>query len=225
MKIHTIYKILLNHFGKQFWWPAETKFEIITGAILTQQTSWKNVEIAIRRLKIHKKLTPKAIYEIPLPELEEIIKPSGFYKIKARRLKNFVNFLFENYDGDLNKLSSLDESLLRKQLLSVNGIGKETADAIMLYAFDKLSFVVDGYTIRIFSRLGLINEIGYERVKRIFETNLPKNVEIYKEYHALIVELGKNFCRKIPKCLYCPLKKRCKYANNYDATKKIGKKN
>ncbi len=216
MNLMQIYSKLLEKFGKQYWWPAETNFEVITGAILTQQASWKNVEKAIKNLKSLLLLNPYNIYKIELKKLEEIIKPSGFYKIKAKRLKNFVNFLFEKYDGDLERLLSLDKDELRKELLTVNGIGKETADSIVLYAAHKPTFVVDAYTIRIFNRLGVIKERDYEKVKEIFEKSLHIDVEIYKEYHALIVELGKNICKVKPRCEACPLKKWCEYAANHD---------
>ncbi|MEM5799335.1 MAG: endonuclease III domain-containing protein [Candidatus Aenigmatarchaeota archaeon] len=221
MNLQKIYELLLKKIGKQNWWPAETDFEIIVGAILTQQASWKNVEKAIKNLKENNSLDPKAIYDIKISELQKLIKPSGFYKIKAQRLKNFVNFLYDRFNGDLNKLFSLEKDAIRKELLSVNGIGKETADSIILYSAQKPIFVVDAYTKRIFNRVGLIKENDYEKIKKIFESNLPKDVELYKEYHALIVELGKNICKVKPKCNECCLNKWCEYANNtYNIIKK-----
>ncbi|MFH8080819.1 MAG: endonuclease III domain-containing protein [Candidatus Aenigmatarchaeota archaeon] len=214
MSFLKIYKILLNFFGKQNWWPAETKFEVIVGAILTQQTSWRNVEKAINNLKAHQLLNPLSLKEVELRQLEKLIKPSGFYRVKAKRLKEFVKFLFEKYDGNLENFLNLNKDILRKELLSIKGIGKETADSIILYAANKLTFVVDAYTIRIFNRLGLIKEEEYEAVKEIFEKSLPKDLELFKEYHALIVELGKNVCKKKPKCMECPLNDICDYALN-----------
>ncbi|MEM5801365.1 MAG: endonuclease [Candidatus Aenigmatarchaeota archaeon] len=220
MNLQKIYELLIKEFGKQNWWPAETEFEVIVGAILTQQASWKNVEKAIKNLKENNFLEPQTIYSIKISQLEKLIKPSGFYRIKAKRLKNFVNFLYKKYDGDLNKLFSLEKDFLRKELLSVNGIGKETADSIILYAANKPTFVVDAYTKRIFNRLGLIKENDYEKIKNIFEYSLPEDVELYKEYHALIVELGKNICKLKPKCKECCLSKWCNYANGVNNSDK-----
>lgn len=214
MKFTEIYEKLLEKFGKQHWWPAETKFEVIVGAILTQQASWKNVEIAIQNLKRANVLNEKGIYEIKKEKLENLVKPSGFYRIKTKRLKNFVNFLFDKYNGNLEKLFKVNKNKLRNELLSINGIGKETADSIILYAANKPSFVIDAYTIRIFKRIGLINEKDYDKVKLIFESNLKSDVNLYKEYHALIVEFGKNICKIKPLCHQCPIKKVCKYANS-----------
>lgn len=219
MNLLKIYETLLGHYGKQHWWPADTPFEVIVGAILTQQASWTNVELAINNLKKSKKLTPKTIHNLSIKDLERLIKPSGFYKIKAKRLKNFTNFLFDKYNGSLKKLFSLSLIELRHELLSVNGIGKETADSIILYAAKKPTFVVDAYTIRIFNRFGLLKSNKYEEVKEFFENNLPKDVNLFNEYHALIVELGKNICKIKPKCLKCPINRWCKYAvNTYNSS-------
>jgi endonuclease-3 related protein len=214
MNLLEIYEKLLDALGKQNWWPADDSFEVIVGAILTQQASWKNVEKAIKNLKEHKVLNPEGLHRLDVKKLEELIRPSGFYRVKARRLKGFVDFLFEKYDGRLEKLFSLSMKELRKELLSINGIGNETTDSILLYSAGKPSFVVDAYTIRIFSRFGLLKEKEYDRVKEFFENNLPREVELYKEYHALIVELGKNVCKTKPKCFLCPLDKWCNYANS-----------
>jgi len=214
MNLLEVYEKLLDAFGEQNWWPADDEFEVIVGAILTQQASWKNAEKAIKNLKQHRMLRSEALHKVDIKKLEELIKPSGFYRVKAKRLKSFVDFLFEKYDGKLEKLFSLSMKDLRRELLSINGIGNETADSIVLYSAGKPSFVVDAYTIRIFSRLGLIKEKKYEKVKDFFEKNLPRNVDLYKEYHALIVELGKNICKVKPKCFSCPLNKWCEYANS-----------
>ncbi|MCX8178672.1 MAG: endonuclease [Candidatus Aenigmarchaeota archaeon] len=226
MKFAEIYERLFDEFGEQHWWPGETEFEVIVGAILTQQASWKNVEAAIKNLKKNKVLDERIIYNIELKKLEELVKPSGFYRIKAKRLKNFVNFLFEKYDGSLEKLFKLEKNELRKVLLSVNGIGKETADSIVLYAANKPSFVIDAYTIRIFTRLGVLKEKEYDKVKAAFENSLPQDVQLYKEYHALIVHLGKNICKTKPLCGMCPLKGMCEYAAvNNNHTKEKSKRN
>ncbi len=212
MNIFQVYQILSNHFGKQEWWPTTTtnpKFEIVIGAILTQQTSWRNVEKAIRNLKSRGLLLARRLSSIELSELETLIKPSGFYKVKARRLKNFLRFLFINYDGDLEKLLRQPTRRLRQELLSINGIGKETADSIILYAAEKPIFVVDAYTFRMCERLGITDSKNYDTVQKLFQDELPKDKNLFKEFHALIVELGKNYCKKKPKCEECPLNSEC----------------
>lgn len=209
-KTINIYKKLLKHFGRQHWWPAETRFEVIVGAILTQNTSWKNVEKAIKNLKKEKMLNCKKIANINIRKLEKMIQPSGFYKQKAERLKRFCKYLDESYDSDLNKFFNRDTNVIRNELLSLNGIGNETADSILLYAGEKPIFVIDAYTKRMCERTGIVNAKKYDELQSFFEKNLPKNIEMYKEFHALIVELGKNFCRKKPGCDGCPLKAICK---------------
>ena len=207
--IYNIYKILLNHYGKQNWWPAETRYEVVVGAILTQNTSWKNVERAINNLKNKNLIDERKILNIEENKLKELIKPAGFYNLKAKRLKNVTKFIVEKY-GNTEKMAKSDKDTLtlRSELLSINGVGKETADSILLYALDRESFVVDSYTKRMFSRLGVISEKAkYDEIKEIFEKSLPKDLEIYKEYHALIVEHCKRFCRKNPLCDNCPIKK------------------
>jgi len=206
---------LYNHFGKQNWWPAETDFEVIVGAILTQQTSWRNVEKAIANLKQKGMLSPFSLYEIKENELQELIRPVGFYKIKAKRLKNIINFL-KNYNFDLDELKKKDIFKLRKELLEVNGVGKETADSIILYALHKPIFVIDNYTKRFAYRFGIVEEdsVDYDILRELFEISLKgeddkETVDNYKEMHALIVELGKIFCKKNPNCILCPLKESC----------------
>ncbi len=207
-----IYERLLKHLGKQYWWPAETEFEVIIGAILTQAAAWKNVEIAIENLKAEKILNPAGIKNTRQNQLKKLIKSAGYYNAKSRKLKEFVNFLYKNYGGDLNLLLNQPKNKLRKDLLSIWGIGPETADSIVLYAAHKPSFVVDAYTKRIFSRLGVIdNGIDYESLKKFFENNLPENLGIYKEFHALIVELGKKNCRTKPVCGGCPFGYSCRF--------------
>lgn len=206
-----IYQRLLKHFGEQHWWPAETEFEVIVGAILTQNSNWKNVERAIANLRDYDLLSPERLHSVSEEKLKDLIRPAGYYNAKSRKLKEFVNFLFENYDGDLDEFFGLPAEQLRDQLLSVWGIGNETADSIVLYAADKPSFVIDAYTKRIFSRLGFVKErASYGELKEFFEENLPRSVEIYKEFHALIVELGKNYCKSKPVCDECPIREFCK---------------
>jgi len=202
-----IYKRLYSRFGSQEWWPGDTSFEVIVGAILTQNTAWANVEKAIKNLKRHKALSPKALSGIKTSQIARMIRPSGYYNVKAKRLRNFLNFLNKNFNGDLNKLLRLNTSSLRESLLGIKGIGPETADSILLYAANKPMFVIDAYTKRIFSRHKLINKNAtYGELQQFFMANLPKSAKIYNEYHALIVKTGKDLCRKKPKCSLCPLK-------------------
>jgi len=207
---YELYTFLLSNFGSQHWWPAETPFEVIVGTILTQQTTWKNVEKAIENLKSSHVLNLWKISNLPLWELEVYVKSTGFYRQKARRLKGICRYICSEYNGSLKDLFNQETSSLRVELLSLNGIGPETADSIILYAAEKPSFVIDAYTKRICERLQLTDELDYESLKRFFENSLPENVEIYKEFHALIVELGKNYCKTKPVCKNCPLNKKCK---------------
>ncbi|MGR3301301.1 MAG: endonuclease III domain-containing protein [Candidatus Scalindua sp.] len=201
-----IYDSLFKSFGKQYWWPGDTDFEVVIGAILTQNTNWTNVEKAIKNLKTAKVFTAKKLHEIDMKKLAELIKPSGYFNVKAKRLKNFIEWLFSNYNGSLSKLFKQDYAKLREELLSVNGIGKETADSIILYAAGKPTFVVDAYTKRVLVRHGLITEdYDYEAIKAVFEDNLPANVSLYNEYHALIVMVGKHYCKPKVQCEECPL--------------------
>ncbi|MCX6818619.1 MAG: endonuclease [Candidatus Aenigmarchaeota archaeon] len=195
-----VYNKLLKEFGKQHWWPSITKskFEICVGAILTQNTNWQNVEKAIDNLIKNRMLTKEAIKNANISRLSALIRSSGYYKQKARKLKIFAGF-----DGEIT----------RENLLSLWGIGPETADSMLLYAYNKPYFVVDAYTKRIFERLGMLNgNEDYEEIRKLFEKNLPKDVKIYKEFHALIVELGKKYCKKTPDCKNCPLKSDCGHA-------------
>ncbi len=203
-----IYKKLYSSFGPQHWWPGQTPFEVMVGAILTQNTSWSNVEKAIANLKKKKVLIPEKLCRLPENKLAKLIKPAGYYNIKARRLRNFLNFFMDHYKGNVKKMSKTDTSVLRKELLSVNGIGPETADSILLYALNKPVFVVDAYTKRILLRHGLLPEKSdYGFVQNLFMRELKTDVKLFNEYHALLVKLGKEFCRKgKPKCEVCPLK-------------------
>jgi len=193
-----IYKKLLKYFGKQNWWPADTRFEVIIGAILTQNTNWNNVEKAIANLKKAKVLTPLKLPCVPKRKLCGYIRPSGFFNQKAERLILFMDFLKKNYRNSIPVLMKENLADLRQKLLDLKGIGPETADSILLYAADKPSFVIDAYTKRIVSRLGISNGDKYEDLQHLFQKSIPESVGIYKEYHALIVELAKNHCKKIP---------------------------
>ncbi|MCM8789749.1 MAG: endonuclease III domain-containing protein [Candidatus Omnitrophica bacterium] len=207
-KLNLIYKKLYKYFGPQRWWPADSKFEVILGAILTQNTNWQNVEKAIRNLKRKNLINIKKLHKLPLKKLANLIKPSGYYNIKSKRLKSFLRFFIDSYGASLKKMHLEDSQVLRQKLLSVNGIGKETADSILLYALNKPVFVVDAYTKRIFLRHGFIKEgPDYDEIQNLLMKNLKKDVKLFNEYHALLVRLGKEFCLKNkPRCNICPLK-------------------
>lgn len=203
-----IYRLLLDRFGPQHWWPGQTQFEIIIGAILTQNTNWTNVERAIKNLKAADCLTPEKLYHLDLSKLAELIRPAGYFNIKAKRLKSFLSWFFSNYAGQLKNLEQLTTGQLRTELLSIKGIGPETADSILLYAFDRAIFVVDAYTARIAVRHQLIEpDADYEQLRDLFQSNLPQDTKLFNEYHALLVRLGKDFCRPKAKCAACPLNK------------------
>jgi endonuclease-3 related protein len=202
-----IYRKLYKAYGPRDWWPAETSFEVMVGAILTQNTSWRNVEKAIQKLKGKGVLNARGIHRLKKSQLAPLIKSSGYFRIKADRLKSFVNFLFEEYDGDLKKMGRERLIELREKLLRVKGIGPETADSILLYGLKKPIFVIDAYTKRILSRHGIITEkASYEEVQRLFMDHLPLDEKLFNEYHALLVHLGKTVCKKIPECEICPIK-------------------
>jgi len=201
-----IYKRLLKTFGPQKWWPAQTRFEVIVGAILTQNTNWGNVEKALNNLKAKNLLTPKAFNSISFQRLASLIKPSGYFNVKSKRLKNFIIFLFKEYQGSLNKMAKEEFTVLRRNLLSINGIGPETADSILLYAFDRPVFVVDAYTKRIFYRHNIIERNDdYYMIQEKFMASLNCDVSLFNEYHALIVKVGKNYCKPKPLCEQCLL--------------------
>ncbi len=201
-----IYEAMFERFGPQHWWPGQTQFEIMVGAILTQNTNWGNVEKAIGNLRVVDVLSPVRIRKLAPRELAEMIRPAGYYNIKAGRLKNFISWLFEKYDGDLSLLDAVATEELRRELLQVKGVGKETADSILLYALNRPIFVVDAYTARIACRHHLIEaEADYDRLQDLFQSNLPQEVQLFNEYHALLVRVGKEFCRPRPNCADCPL--------------------
>ena len=205
-KLMQIYKLLYERYGPQHWWPGDGRFEVCVGAILTQNTNWANVEKAIANLNEAGCLTAEKLHGMDTGELAELIRSAGYYNIKAGRLKHFLDWLFDNYDGDLGRLERLSAEAMREQLLTIKGIGAETADSIVLYGFDKPVFVVDTYTCRVLGRHELI-ETGadYEQVRDFFEGNLPSDVKLFNEYHALLVRVGKEYCRPKPRCDGCPL--------------------
>jgi endonuclease-3 related protein len=201
------YERLLAAFGPQHWWPGESPFEIMVGAVLVQNTAWRNVERAIENLRDAGLMEPRAMVAISTDELAELIRPAGYYQVKARRLRNLLQFLLEEYDGSLEAMFDTDLATLRERLLAIHGIGPETADAILLYAGGLPTFVVDTYTHRVLARHGWIGyEADYHEIKDFFESALPADAKLYNEYHALMVRAGKEYCRKTaPKCDTCPL--------------------
>ena len=205
--LHDIYRSLNKAFGPQHWWPGDTPFEIAVGAILTQNTNWGNVEKAIQNLKSRDALSVKVIHEIPVNELAELIRPAGYFNIKAQRLKSFINFLMMEYHGSMKKMKSGEVQLLRMQLLAVNGIGPETADSILLYALEKPVFVIDAYTKRVLSRHCILDDSrSYDEFQAFFHASLEKDVQLFNEYHALFVKVGKMYCKRAnPLCDSCPL--------------------
>ena len=201
-----IFKILLNEFGPQDWWPADSPFEVMVGAVLTQNTNWNNVSLAIADLKKEKLLAPQRIASVDKKKLMAAIRPSGFYNQKAAYLKGLSGFIIKRYGCDIKRMSWTETSVLRNELLAIKGLGPETADSILLYACNQPVFVIDAYTRRIFGRHGVrIKDSDYAGWQRLFETNLPKDAGLFNEYHALIVRLAKERCRKKPDCQGCPL--------------------
>jgi len=200
----------MDCYGPQHWWPAEEPFEMIVGAILTQSAAWSNVEKAIANLKAAKALSPQALRQLPLPEVAALIHPCGYYNAKALKLKSLAHWLGECYGDNLDKLLANNIDDLRQQLLSIHGIGQETADSIILYGANKPIFVIDAYTRRIIDRIGLAPETNsYTAYQTLFMHGLPTDSELFKEYHALLVCLAKNVCRSRPLCQQCCLNNIC----------------
>lgn len=209
------YDLLLGYYGKQSWWPAEDNFEVMVGAILTQNTAWTNVEKAITNLKQQDLCNSRALAKIDQQQLAQLIKPSGYFNQKAERLKSFA--LWYQQRGGYDPLNKLSLPTLRKKLLELKGIGDETADDMVLYAFNKPSFVIDSYTRRIFSRLGLCSGTEtYHQLQQMFQQQLMPDVERYKQYHALVVSHAKRHCQKKPSCEACPLALHCGYEKQQD---------
>lgn len=201
-----IYALLRKKFGHQQWWPGETALEIMVGAILTQNTAWSNVERAIHNLKVARMLSVRKLAAVSEKRLAELIRPAGYFNVKARRLKSFLRFLIEEYGGSITKMSREKGTVLRDKLLAVQGIGPETADSILLYALGKPFFVIDAYTKRIFGRHRLYSPAQpYESWRELFEKSLPRRVPLYNDFHAQLVHLGKHYCRAKPLCQRCPL--------------------
>ena len=210
----SVYKTLLKAYGPQQWWPADSIFEIMIGAILTQNTQWFNVKKAIRNLKEEKLLEPRKMRFTTPERLASFIVHTGYYNVKAKRIRNLLDFLMAN-DLDFYKMKQEDTATLREKLLAVNGIGPETADSILLYALDHQTFVIDAYTRRLFSRLKAEWEwmkfVTYDELKAFFEESLPKDKALYNEYHALIVVHSKDICKSTPFCSQCCLRDICEH--------------
>ncbi len=200
------YRRLLAAYGPQHWWPADSPLEVMIGAVLTQNTAWCSVERAIVNLKSHGLLSVQALSHIPQEELARLIRPAGYFRLKARRLNNLIDLVSEAYGGDLGRMATVATPELREALLKVNGIGPETADSILLYAFRRPVFVVDAYTLRVTSRHGLIHPgAAYGELQELFVEHLPPDEAMFNEYHALLVQVGKRHCRRTPSCPGCPL--------------------
>jgi len=203
-----MFDLLLKGFGPQNWWPADTELEMMVGAVLTQNTNWKNVEKAIQNLKTKGLLSVDALQSLPANHVAEEIRPAGYFNIKAKRLKNLIQFIVKQYQGHISLFLEEGTQSLREGLLSVNGVGPETADSILLYAAHRPIFVIDTYTHRILSRHGMIDEEAcYYDLQELFMDHLPDNADLFGEFHALIVRAGKDCCHKKPLCNECPLEK------------------
>ena len=206
LSLTELYNELYSFYGPQHWWPGDTQIEIAVGAILTQNTAWSNVEKAICNLKKHNMLNAELIYELPVDRLAALIRSSGYYNIKAKRIKAFIEFLFGKYDGSMMSMKEQQTEMLRMELLAINGIGQETADSILLYALNKPVFVVDAYTKRILSRHGIMDlNDPYKEYQKRFHHDLATDVTVFNEYHALLVRVGKEYCGARPLCKGCPL--------------------
>ncbi len=204
--LQQVYDRLWETYGPQHWWPGDGPFEVVVGAVLVQNTSWKNVERAIQNLRQADLLEPRRLARTPLPELEELIRPAGYFRIKARRLRNLLNLIVRQYGGSLERMFSRPMDILREELLSVQGIGPETANSILLYAGNFPTFVVDTYTHRVLARHGWIDfDADYDEIKGYFEGELSPDPQLFNEYHALLVRVGHLHCRRKPKCRGCPL--------------------
>ncbi len=211
-QLTSIYRALFRAYGPQHWWPGGTPFEVMVGAVLTQNTSWTNVERAIANLKRERVLNYSRMFKVTPKKLALLIRPSGYFNVKTKRLRHLLLFIHTRYSGSLARMFAADPARLRQQLIEVNGIGPETADSILLYAGGKPFFVVDAYTKRIFSRQGLIaGNADYRTMQDLFMANLTRDTRLYNEYHALIVRIGKELCKKAkPVCSECPIRAMCR---------------
>jgi endonuclease-3 related protein len=205
------YRRLFGERGHQHWWPGETPFEVVVGAILTQNTAWTNVERAIAALKAAGALDPASILALPQERLAALIRPAGYYNVKARRLREVVRFVVDEAGGRIESLAGRDPAALRASLLAIPGVGRETADSILLYAIGVPSFVVDAYTRRIFGRIGVVDpDADYDAIRAAFEAALPRDAPLFNDYHAQIVAHGKHVCRTVPRCAECGIADLCR---------------
>jgi len=210
--IPEVYELLYSAYGPQDWWPADSPFEVIVGALLTQQTTWASVEKAIANLELAGLLDIHSLARADVGQVEELVRPTGFYRQKAGRIIGVTRYLADRYNGDLDAFFDRDTQVVRAELLSLEGIGPETADSIMLYAGDKPVFVVDAYTHRLFARLGIVEGLSYHGMQTLVQLALPLDVRLFNEYHALVVAHAKRHCRSKPRCEGCPLLDACGYA-------------
>jgi len=207
-RIKNIFEYLFEHYGSQNWWPADNTFECVVGAVLTQNTAWKNAELAIKNIKSNMVLNERNLSDLPIEKLAQLIKPSGYYNQKTFRIKSLLNFINKEFDGKTGNMMHADKNELRNKLLSINGMGPETVDTILLYALNKPVFVVDKYTYRVLYRHGIIPiNCSYDEMQEIFMQNLEEDYTVFNEYHALIVKVGKDYCGKKALCDNCPLNK------------------
>ena len=204
---HQVYQTLLGALGPQHWWPGESPWEVMIGAVLVQNTAWKNVERAIANLREADLVDPRRLLVLPAEELAELVRPAGYFRLKTKRLRSLMEFVVQRYDGSLEALRNADWRQLRAELLGVHGIGPETADSILLYALEHPVLVVDTYTHRVFARHGWIGyEADYHQLQEYLTSELPVDAAIYNELHALLVNVGHHYCRRQPECDDCPLR-------------------
>jgi endonuclease-3 related protein len=217
-----LFDILLTTFGPQHWWPGDTPFEVAVGAVLAQNTSWSNVEKAIASLKAANAMTATSLLALSASDLEQAIRPAGYYRVKARYLRTLAEWVSQRATGDLSSLTPEDTGALRCEILALRGVGLETADSILLYAIGKPAFVVDAYTRRIAARLRLLpDNATYESTQQYFVTRLPEDAQLFNEFHSLLVHLAKEHCRARPVCLACPLEACCPSADRSPATEHV----
>lgn len=201
-----VHDLLLARLGPQQWWPGQSPFEVMVGAVLVQNTAWKNVERAIANLRAADALSPRALEALGDEELEQLIRPAGYFRVKARRLRNLVRYVVDRYDGSLDAMRQIAAPTLRRELLTLNGIGPETADSMLLYALEKPIMVVDAYTRRIWTRHGWIDrDADYDRLQEHIAAGLPADAPLLNEMHALLVHVGHHWCKPTPRCEACPL--------------------
>jgi endonuclease-3 related protein len=217
VQLDEIYSRLLEAYGPQHWWPADTALEVMIGAVLTQNTTWQSVEKAIANLKRNDLLSLAKLYALPPEQLARLIRPSGYFNLKAQRLKNLIELVAKTFGGSLEIMGQVETERLRNELLTVKGVGPETADSILLYAFHRPIFVVDGYTRRVYSRHCIIEQTAhYQELQELVMDNLPSDVYLFNEYHALLVRVGKLHCQSKPRCQGCPLESLLPSAGNKD---------